>query len=67
MIYEHLAGKHSVGVYPLLEDDSCYLLAVDFDDAGWRDDARAFTRSCAELGVRLEMAVRAPCRQSVGA
>lgn len=51
VIYNHLAGEHMVGVYPLLEDDSCYFLAVDFDEAEWRDDARAFMQSCDELGV----------------
>ncbi|EQD75073.1 type III restriction protein res subunit, partial [mine drainage metagenome] len=51
VIYDHLAGEHTVGVYPLLEDDSCYFLAVDFDEAEWRDDARAFIQSCEELGV----------------
>ena len=51
VIYDHLAGEHTVGVYPLLEDDTCYLLAVDFDEADWRDDARAFMQSCQELGV----------------
>lgn len=28
VIYDHLAGDHTVGVYPLLEDESCYFLAV---------------------------------------
>jgi hypothetical protein len=51
VIYNHLAGEHTVGVYPLLEDDSCYFLAVDFDEAEWREDARAFMQSCDELGV----------------
>ncbi len=51
VIYDHLAGEHTVGAYPLLEDDSCYFLAVDFDEAEWRDDARAFIQSCEELGV----------------
>lgn len=51
VIYNHLAGEHTVGVYPLMEDDSCYFLAVDFDEAEWRDDARAFMQSCDELGV----------------
>jgi superfamily II DNA or RNA helicase len=51
VIYDHLAGKYTVGVYPLLEDDTCYFLAVDFDEAEWRDDARAFIQSCEELGV----------------
>jgi hypothetical protein len=51
VIYNHLAGEHTIGVYPLLEDDSCHFLAVDFDEAEWRDDAWAFMQSCSELGV----------------
>lgn len=51
VIYKHLAGDHTIGVYPLLEDDSCYFLAIDFDEAEWRDDAQAFMQSCVELGV----------------
>jgi superfamily II DNA or RNA helicase len=51
VIYGHLAGEHTVGIYPLLEDDSCYFVAVDFDEAEWREDARAFMQSCEALGV----------------
>ncbi len=51
VIYDHLAGKQTVGVYPLLEDDTCHFLAVDFDEAEWRQDALAFVHSCIELGV----------------
>lgn len=51
IIYDHLAGKQTVGVYPLLEDDTCHFLAVDFDEADWRQDAQAFMQSCDELGV----------------
>ena len=51
VIYDHLAGKHTVGVYPLLEDDSCYFLAMDLDEADWREDARAIMLSCAELEI----------------
>ena len=57
IIYDHLAGKHTIGVYPLLEDDSCYFIAVDFDEADWRDDARAFMQSCNELGVPAALEV----------
>jgi hypothetical protein len=28
VIYDHLAGKQTIGVYPLLSDDSCYFLAA---------------------------------------
>lgn len=51
VIYDHLAGKYTVGVYPLLSDDACFFLAVDFDGADWREDARALMRSCRELEV----------------
>ncbi|QXP85816.1 DEAD/DEAH box helicase family protein [Methylococcus sp. Mc7] len=57
VIYKHLAGEHTVGVYPLLEDDGCHFLAVDFDEAEWRDDARAFMQSCDELGVPAALEV----------
>ena len=30
-IYGHLAEDHSLGLYPLLDNDHCHLLAVDFD------------------------------------
>ncbi len=50
-IYGHLAGDHTIGLYPLLENDHCHLLAVDFDEQDWRDDARAFLHSCRELAV----------------
>ena len=51
VIYGHLLGKHTVGVYSLLEDDTCTFLAVDFDEAEWQDDARAFVHSCEALSV----------------
>ncbi|MGP1677770.1 MAG: TOTE conflict system archaeo-eukaryotic primase domain-containing protein [Burkholderiales bacterium] len=57
VLYDHLAGEHTVGVYPLLEDDTCYFLAVDFDEAEWREDARAFVQSCSELGVHVALEI----------
>jgi hypothetical protein len=53
VIYGHLAGEHTVGMYPLLEDDSCYFLAVDFDEAEWRDDARGLCNPLRSLAYRL--------------
>ena len=57
VIYEHLAGKRTVGVYPLLADDSCHFLAADFDEAQWREDAKAFYQSCHELGVPVALEI----------
>ncbi|WP_277373385.1 DEAD/DEAH box helicase family protein [Pseudomonas sp. AA-38] len=57
VLYKHLAGEIVVGVYPLLPDDTCYFLAVDFDEADWREDVKAFTQSCRELGVPVAVEV----------
>ncbi|MBC3382993.1 DEAD/DEAH box helicase [Pseudomonas sp. SWRI179] len=57
VIFRHLAGDVVVGIYPLLPDDSCYFLAVDFDEAEWRDDARAFVQSCHELNVPVALEI----------
>ncbi|MBN2792366.1 MAG: DEAD/DEAH box helicase family protein [Desulfuromonadales bacterium] len=51
VVYNHLAGQQTIGVYPLLTDDSCYFLAADFDEADWREDSNAFMHSCRELGI----------------
>ena len=57
VIYDHLAGEHVVGVYPLLADDTCHFLAADFDEADWRDDVKAFAVSCRELGVPVAIEI----------
>ena len=57
VIYEHLAGKRTIGVYPLLTDETCHFLAVDFDEADWREDAKAFYQSCHELGVPVTLEI----------
>jgi len=55
--YDHLPGKHVVGVYPLHEDDSCHFLAVDFDEADWKEGARVFVMSCANLDVPVALEI----------
>ncbi|WP_346778710.1 DEAD/DEAH box helicase family protein [Burkholderia sp. Ac-20353] len=57
VIYGHLAGDHTVGLYPLMPGGTCYLLAVDFDEADWRNDAAAFRQSCRELGVPVSIEI----------
>jgi hypothetical protein len=53
----HLSGSDAegqpfvAGVYPLLQDETCFFLAVDFDKAGWRDDAAAFLATCRDLNL----------------
>ena len=51
VLYRHLSGKHTIGVYPMLPDETCYFIATDFDDEGWHGDASAFMQSCRELNI----------------
>ena len=58
VIRNHLAGvilsrtewknptSFVMGVYPLLQDETCYFLAVDFDKDTWQEDVKAFIDTC---------------------
>jgi superfamily II DNA or RNA helicase/very-short-patch-repair endonuclease len=58
----HLTGKDIAGrdfvasVYPLLRDETCFLLAIDLDKKEWQHDAREVIDTCRrlELPVALE-------------
>jgi superfamily II DNA or RNA helicase len=51
VIENHLLGKETVGVYPLLPDETCWFLAADFDKKTWEYDSLAFLEACRELNV----------------
>lgn len=45
-IKRHLIGFDTFGIYPLLKDDMCQLLAVDFDDKDFKESSLAFSKIC---------------------
>ncbi len=47
----HLQGRQVAGIYPLLPDDRCWLLAIDLDRGSWRADVQALTRTCRSIGL----------------
>ena len=51
VIVDHFRGRHVVGVYPLLPDETCWFLAVDFDGSLWRDDVGAFVETSRRCGL----------------
>ena len=51
VLEDHLLGRVSAGVYPLLKDDTCWFLAADFDGGTWALDAVAFLGVCQRRGV----------------
>ena len=51
VIHDHLIGKLTAGIYPLLTDETCWFLAADFDKTTWQDDVRAFLQTCADWKI----------------
>jgi superfamily II DNA or RNA helicase/very-short-patch-repair endonuclease len=53
----HLSGKDNegkdfvLGVYPMLEDETCFFLAADFDKSTWQEDAKAFLETCKRMNL----------------
>jgi superfamily II DNA or RNA helicase/very-short-patch-repair endonuclease len=53
----HLSGRDDAGqtfvagVYPMLLDETCFFLAVDFDKSGWLEDSTAFVETCGRMGL----------------
>jgi len=56
VIRNHLTGFIVMGVYPLLPNETCHFLAIDFDKDAWREDTRAFMDTCKleEIPASLE-------------
>ena len=50
-IEKHLRGRESLGLYPLLKDDTCWFLACDLDGRTWQLDAAALLEACADEGI----------------
>lgn len=57
IIEKHLRGGDArssdfvAGVYPLLQDETCWFLAADFDKESWADDTRALLATCRAKGI----------------
>ena len=51
VIQNHMMGKYTIGIYPLLPDETCRLLVVDFDKTTWQEDSSAFLKTCEELHI----------------
>lgn len=56
-ILNHLQGpargarRHTLGVYPMLHDESCWFLAIDFDKSTWKQDVKALAETCQNVGL----------------
>ena len=59
IIRKHLGGEdfngskreYTIGIYPMLADDTCWFLAVDLDKDQWQRDAAAFIKTCQQKSI----------------
>lgn len=55
-IFKHLAGKDEygrdvIGIYPMLKDEACNFLCVDFDEEDYKYAVTAFRNACKEYDI----------------
>lgn len=47
----HIEGKEVIGIYPLLQDNTSWFAAVDFDESNWQAEIRNLFTQCTEHGL----------------
>ena len=55
IVAAHLTGRVHGGLYPLLRDDRCRLLACDFDGPTWPLDASAYVDAAQAAGIPVAL------------
>ena len=51
VVKKHLIGAYFIGIYPLLENNTSYFIAVDFDGKEWEKDSKKFLSECMSLKI----------------
>lgn len=63
IVRKHLAGEnlgsykrdHTIGIYPMLKDETCWFFAVDFDKEHWKQDVSAYLKTCRIRNVPVSL------------
>jgi len=50
-LIKHLKGEQVIGLYPLLQDNTSWFIAADFDEADWIEECRTFIKICEEHDI----------------
>lgn len=57
IIYKHMYENNPIGIYPLLENDTCYFLSLDFDNKNTNNDIKsdvlAFANICDKYKIPI--------------
>lgn len=53
VIESHLLGRDNfvAGIYPMLTNETCYFLAIDFDGEEWHKDIKAIRETCTGFNI----------------
>jgi superfamily II DNA or RNA helicase len=51
VIRDHLSGRHTIAIYPLLPDATCRFLAIGFERGDWQQGVAAFLETCRAMGI----------------
>jgi len=51
-VYSNSKRDYIIGIYPLLPDETCWFLAIDFDKKNWMDDVSAYLETCKTYSVQ---------------
>ena len=57
VVRQHLLGQDAdgrefvMGVYPMMLDETCFLLVADFDKESWSEDVAAVREVCRQVGI----------------
>lgn len=51
VVLRHLQGTETIGIYPLLEDNTSYFIAADFDDENWVESVHKLYLVCSKFEI----------------
>lgn len=51
IVRKHLTGQMTIGVYPILEDNTSYFIAADFDGKNWLNDCLTYSQELDKVGL----------------
>lgn len=52
-IETHLRGNIVAGIYPMLSDETCFFLVMDFDEEDWQKDICVVRKVCTEFNIPI--------------
>ncbi len=50
-LLRHFNGRHLIGIYPLLEDNTSWFIVADFDKNSWFEDCLSFLKLCEDYKI----------------